>query len=958
VKDVNGPLAGVLVWQTDTENGTQTNELGFYTIQISTNAQVTFDYLGYKPQTFTVKTNTLNVTLVADENTLDELVINAGYYTVKDKERTGSISKITAKEIGQQPVANPLAAMQGRMAGVNITQNSGVPGGGFDIQIRGRNSLRTEGNAPLYIVDGVPYASQSISDNGISSFMMPFGNVSPLNSINPNDIESIEVLKDADATAIYGSRGSNGVVLITTKRGNSDKTTFSFQSTTSVSSVAKYMDLMDTEAYLKMRKSAYENDGIIDFPADAYDVNGTWDENKYTNWQKEFLGGKAVSQSTQFSVGGGSGNTNYLFNAGHRKDETVFPGDYGYKRTNFGLNVNHKSKDDRFSLRINILKSFQKNNLMATDLSNKIFLSPNAPELYDADGNLNWENNTFENPLANLYAEYRFKSNDSNGQLGMDYKITENLIFKLNTGFNEASVDEWRTAPSKMYNPSYGIGSDSSILSYSTSKRSSWIIEPQLHWEFNLEKAKINFLIGTTFEERKAQSMRLDAGGFTTDDFIYNLANATIVDIIRDTESRYRYAALYGRFNLIYNDKYIVNLTGRRDGSSRFGPGKKWGNFGALGVAWLFSREKLFDENTWLSFGKLRASYGITGSDLIGDYQYLNNMGISRFQYDGIIGIEPIRLFNPDFSWESNKKLETALELEFLRGRLSTSMAWYRNRSSNQLVGIPLPGTTGFASVQANLNATVENTGWEFTLNSLNVSNSNFRWSTDINLSIPRNKLVAFPNLEESTYKNQYVIGESIQIRKLYNYVGINSDTGLYEFEDVNDDGIIDANDRTAIGNLGPKYIAGIQNSFTYKAWSISFLWQFVIQDINSPDYYSGYLGMAENRTNRSNDYFSQDNKDAKYQIPTSGKNTLAIQANQNFKNSTGVITDGSYIRLKSLQLQYKVGGDWLKNKSLNVYAQANNLLTITKYWGLDPESMGGYIPNMRTVAFGFNFQF
>ncbi len=283
VQDVNGPLAGVFVWQTDTENGTQTNELGFYTIQISTNAQVTFDYLGYKPQTFTVKTSTLNVTLVADENTLDEMVINAGYYTVKDKERTGSISKITSKEIGQQAVANPLAAMQGRMAGVNITQNSGVPGGGFDIQIRGRNSLRTEGNAPLYIVDGVPYASQSVSNFDISGGIIPSGNVSPLNSINPNDIESIEVLKDADATAIYGSRGSNGVVLITTKKGNSDKTTFSFQSMTSVSTVPKFMDLMNTKEYLKMRRDAYANDGITTYPANAYDVNGTWDQNKYTN---------------------------------------------------------------------------------------------------------------------------------------------------------------------------------------------------------------------------------------------------------------------------------------------------------------------------------------------------------------------------------------------------------------------------------------------------------------------------------------------------------------------------------------------------------------------------------------------------------------------------------------------------------------------------------------------------
>src|SRR5690606_26509134 len=215
VKSADGiPLEGVTVWQKDSNNGTQTNEQGFYTLSSTPNATITFEYLGFKTQQLKALANVLNVTMQTDDDTLEELVINAGYYTVTDKERTGSISKITSKEIGQQPVANPLAAMQGRMAGVNITQSSGTPGGGFDIQSRGRNSLRAEGNAHLYIVDGVPYPSQSASDPNVSIYNFYGGDISPLNSINPNDIESIEVLKDADATAIYGSRGSNGVVLI------------------------------------------------------------------------------------------------------------------------------------------------------------------------------------------------------------------------------------------------------------------------------------------------------------------------------------------------------------------------------------------------------------------------------------------------------------------------------------------------------------------------------------------------------------------------------------------------------------------------------------------------------------------------------------------------------------------------------------------------------------------------
>ena len=959
VKTADGtPLEGVTVWQKDTDNGTQTNEQGFYTLSVIPSATITFEYLGFKTQHLKASTNVLNVTMQTDDDTLEELVINAGYYSVKDKERTGSISKITSKEIGQQPVANPLAAMQGRMAGVNITQSSGTPGGGFDIQIRGRNSLRTEGNAPLYIVDGVPYGSQSVSDNGISSFVMPLGNVSPLNSINPNDIESIEVLKDADATAIYGSRGSNGVVLITTKKGSSNKTTFSLQSTTSVSTVSNYMDLMSTEQYLQMRSDAFANDGIAEYPEAAYDVNGTWNSDRQTDWQREFIGGKAVSQNLQFSIGGGSGKTSYLFSASHRKDGTVFPGDFGYKRTNFSLNVNHKSKDERFGLKVNVLRSEQRNNLMAADFSNEMFLSPNAPGLKTVSGNLNWEDNTFDNPLAKLYAVYLLKSKDVIGQLNLDYKLSDALTFRVNAGMSDGAVDEWRTAPSKVYNPALEIGSDSSVLTFGNNGKSGWIVEPQLHWEYANKNSRWNILLGTTFEERQAQSLRVDAGSFTTDDFIFNAANAAIVDVIRDTESRYRYMAMYGRLNYIYKDKYIANVTGRRDGSSRFGANNRFANFGAAGLAWLFGREKIFDESTWLTFGKLRGSYGIAGSDLIGDYQYLNNMGVSRYQYDGITGIEPIRLFNPDFSWENNKKLEAALELEFFHNRISASAAWYRNRSSNQLVGIPLPGTTGFNSLHANLNATVENSGWEFTVNSSNISNGRFSWTTALNFTIPRNKLIAFPNLEESTYKNQYVIGESVNVRKLLNYTGINRETGLYDFEDVNRDGVIDVNDRQSVADIGPRYLGGLHNSFSYKGWSLDFLFQVVIQKVNAPDYYSGYLGMAQNKHARAADYFSQDNPDALYQKPTSGSNALAIQANQNFKNSTGIITDGSFVRLKNVQLQYSLGDKWFKDTSCSIYVQAINLITFTRYWGLDPESMVGFMPNLRTVAVGFNIQF
>src|SRR5690606_37584276 len=434
--------------------------------------------------------------------------------------------------------------------------------------------------------------------------------------------------------------------------------------------------------------------------------------------------------------------------------------------------------------------------------------------------------------------------------------------------------------------------------------------------------------------------------------------NAAVQQITKDTESFYRYLAAFTRINYKHRDKYILNLTGRRDGSSRFGSNNRFANFGAVGVAWLFSREEILVEKHWLSFGKLRATYGIAGSDLIGDYQYLNTLGMGGQKYDGFVGLDPLRLYNPDFSWETNTKMEAALELEFFNGKIAPSVSWYRNRSSNQLVGIPLPGTTGCNSVNANLNATVQNTGWEFSLKTTNIENRGFKWLTQLNGSIPKNKLIAFPNLSESTYASRYEIGEPLNIKKVYKYVGINSHTGLYEVQDINGDGIINKEDQTHVAQTGISFHGGISNHFSFGNWSVDFLWQFVKQKGYTADYYSGLLGIMSNQPAFLNNYWSESNPNAPYQKPTSGANAVAVQANQYYKASDAVITDTSFARLKNLQLQYLVPAKWLKGRQLSLFFQGQNLLTITKYRGADPESLGNYLPVLRTCAFGMNYQF
>lgn len=962
VSDAQGTLPEVSITIKGTTHGTLSDENGYYSIRATRGEVLVFSFIGYK--TYEVPVNdslVIDVLLEQDAITLDGVVINAGYYSVKDKERTGSIARITSKDIEKQPVSNPLAAMQGRMAGVTITQNAGAPGSGFDIQIRGINSLRTEGNEPLYIVDGVPYSSQTLGDTQISGGILA-GAFSPLNSINPSDIESIEVLKDADATAIYGSRGANGVVLITTKRGNEGKTRFSIHSYSGIGNVTRTMKMMNTEQYLSMRREAFENDGITTYPPNAYDVNGTWDENRYTDWRKEFIGGTAYFNNLQATMSGGSSTTQYLVSGTYRKETTVFPGDDHYDRIAVHSNLTHRSDDDKFNLNLSVSYSSDKNTIQSNDLTYYAYtLSPNAPTLYDSEGNLNWENGTFENPLANSLSQFENLTTNLIANSVISYKVIPNLELKTNLGYNDTRLRESRTMPSTMYNPAFGMTSIYSMLLLNNGDRSSWIIEPQLNWTSQWSEHKLNVLLGTTYQSQNSNRLSHTGMGFASNNLIHSLGAATTVQIRENQISEYRYQAIFGRINYTFKDKYIVNLTGRRDGSSRFGPGNRFANFGAIGAAWLFSRENFFNENIqWLSFGKLRGSYGTTGSDQIGDYQFLDTYSISSNTYNGITGLQPTRLFNPNFGWETNKKLEFAAELGFLDDRILFTTAWYQNRSSNQLVGIPLPATTGFPLMQANLDASIQNTGIETELRTVNFRSKDFSWITTFNMTIPKNKLLKFDGLEGSSYANTYVIGESVNILKLYNFLGLDPVTGTYMFEDYDNDGQISApSDRQFISDISQKWFGGFGNQISYKNWEIDFLFQFVKQEGRNYLYSTNLAGSMSNMPEYALNHWSDNGVNSEIQIYTTGANGDALNAYFRHRDSNATISDASFIRLKSISLSYKIPSTWSKTFSGTVYLQGQNLLTLTKFKGADPENQSlFYLPPLRQYTLGVQLNF
>lgn len=847
-----------------------------------------------------------------------------------------------------------MATLQGRMAGVHITQSSGVPGGSFDIRIRGQNSIRSEGNAPLYIVDGMPFGSQSLGYGAASSGIMP-GRVSPLNNINPNDIESIEVLRDADATAIYGSRGANGVVLITTKKGKRGKTKFTLDAYSGTGQVTRTMELLNTSQYIDMRRQGFANDGITTYPASAYDVNGRWDAVRYTDWQKELIGGTASFTSLQAGVSGGSQNTQFLVSGGMRRETTVFPGDARYGRGNLHSSINHESDNGRFRLKLNTGYLADKNILPPTDLSfQAIVLPPNAPALYDSTGNLNWEGGTFNNPLAPLLGRYQANTSNFNAGMTLSYELLPGLELRSIAGYNDNRISESRQLPSTTFNPSFGLGPERSSLYTNQGSRNSWNFEPQLDFKIVVGKGELNILAGGSFQQQRSVQLSQLGSGFASNSLIGSLAAATRVTVAANPITDYRYQGFFGRVNYNWREKYILNLTGRRDGSSRFGPGNRFANFGAVGAAWLFSREgSLAEKLPWLSLGKLRASYGSSGSDQIGDYQYLDTWEVNGTVYNGINGIQPSRLFNANFGWETNRKLEAALEIALFDDRIFFSAAWYRNRSSNQLVGIPLPGTTGFSSIQSNLDATVENSGTEFELNTTIFRKKNFRWAATANLSFNRNRLLEFPNIEGSTYANLYVIGQPLGIQKVYHFTGLNPTTGLYEFQDYNGDGrITSPDDRQHLADTSPKWFGGFSNQLQYKNWNFDFLFQFVKQNGRNYLYNASFAGDMGNQPIAVLDVWPQAG--ASTQPYTSGANAAAANSHALYANSDASVSDASYIRLKNVSLSYAIPLGTRSAFSARIYVQGQNLLTITRYKGADPENQSFFfLPPLRQFTLG-----
>jgi len=962
VDSENHPLPGASVKVKKTGKGVSTDVNGkFFLRGVEEGAVLIVSFIGYLPKEVNASANMGNVVLEQSLSKLDEVQVIA-YGTTTRRLSTGNVTTIKADVIEKQPVNNPLLALQGRVPGLFIEQSSGLSGGGVKVRIQGQNSIRN-GNDPFYVIDGIPYISQLLPS--ASYIGSPLNGGSPMNFINTADIESIDILKDADATAIYGSRAANGAILITTKKGKAGDIKVDLNVQSGFGKVGKQLDLLNTQQYLSMRHEALKNDNLSVSPTD-YDLNGQWDSTRYTDWQKELIGGTSKYQDFQGSVSGGSTTTQFLFGAGYHRETAVFPGDFADTKGSAKLSVNSNSKNQKFKFQASVSYLIDNNHLPNYDQTGfAVQYAPDAPALYNADGSLNWSpdeagNTTFDNPLAYFYRKYNNKTTNLMANTYLGYQLLPGLDLKSTFGYTNLQTNELNTIPQLSFMPEY-LPYNFRGAYWGNSNVNSWNIEPQLTYNKYIAKGKLDILIGTTFQQRNNHSLGLSGSQQISDAVLEDFKSALVVNVSSTLEETYKYNALFGRLNYIWSDKYILNINARRDGSSRFGSANQFHNFGSVAGAWIFSEEK-FIKNAldFISFGKLKASYGTTGNDQIGEYQFLSTyIPInSTNPYQGISGLKPRNIANPNVAWEETKKMQGGIDLGFLKDRVIFNATYSFNQSSNQLIDYPLPSFAGFSLVTLNLPATVRNSGWEFSLSTTNIDKNDFIWKSNFNLTVQRNKLLSFQGLDQSSYANDYFIGKPITVQRIYHSLGVNPETGVYQFLGLGGNSTSTPNpftDQTVFVDTRPIFYGGVQNSISYKGFDLDFLFQFVKQKA-----FGNHFGYSPGSyfVNQPISVLSRWQKPGDQSNIQRFNSDLSLdQAAAKASRSDANWTDASYIKLKNLSISWQLPKrlkNMLELENCKLYVQGENLYSITKYDGLDPETKSlSSLPPLRVVTFG-----
>lgn len=984
--DDGTPLSGATIQVKGSNVTGLTNNQGIFTINVNEGDVLVVSFVGYEAREIKITRGIISnhngyvsfandhgsegllpVMLKAKKSLLDEMVVIA-YGTTSLRKSTGSVSSITAQDISKQPVANPLAALPGRISGALIAQDNGMPGSAVKIQIRGQGSL-SQGEVPLFIIDGVPFTNfngGSPATDNLNSFGLSGANggVSPFSLINPNDIERIDVLKDADATSIYGSRGANGVIMITTKKGKVGKTSVQASFYQGTGKESRFIPMLSLQQYLAMRREAFANSNTVPTAANAPDLK-VWDTTQGTDWQKFLLGGTAHTTDAQVTISGGTGGTRLLFNSAYHRETTVFPGNNESKRLSFRLNADHTSRDNKFNMGVMVSYANDISNLISADITSAYNLPPNLP-LYNPDGSLYWYSG-ITNPLGRLKKSYSGNGNNLIGNLTLKYTLLPGLNLKANLGYTKTDLDQKTANP---YSSDAPTSTSGSYAYFSDNKAGNYIVEPTVDYTRKLGQGKLTALAGASWQSNTADGYYIYASNYSNEALLGTMIAAGTLQVYYNNIQRYKYAAGFGRLTYDWKGKYIVNANFRRDGSSRFAPGNRFNNFGSIGAAWVFSEETFARNLSFLSFGKLRGSIGTSGNDQISNYLYLDlyNAGTPLLG-NATLNPQPV-LPNNDIHWESRRKYDIGLDVGFLKDRILLTANYYQTRSGNQISFITLPTQTGINARTVNIPAVVTNTGVELELRTTNIKTKEVEWKTSLNVTFNRNKLVKWPGLENSFYASTYIIGAPLNVSQLYHFQGIDPTTGVAKYDDKDGNGSITSAGDRYVMPMGNPYYGGLSNTVSYKNFQLDVTFQFNHRKGKTNLFPSPVpVGGLLNQNTSVLSHWVKPGDAAMYPAyKISG-------SDYNYAASDVTWGDASFAKLRSASIAYMVPQSLIKRLKMadcTISVQGQNLFLFTKNKYLyDPETtiqggppgigtgtIGAVMPPLRTIVFGINCSF
>lgn len=877
-----------------------------------------------------------------------EALLNEGVV----RSQTGTVSTIESAAIEQEQTANTLNALKGRAAGV--TTDDGM------LIVRGQNSIYKELSQPLYIIDGVPFPAQFISGGNTQS--------SPLNALNTSNVEKIEILKDADATAIYGGKGANGVVLITTKKRKDSKLRIDASASVGITNVNSWYDFLSTEEYIDFRKKAFEADGITPDKwtmTNAYDLLEFGDK-YHTDWQKEFVGKNGKVSSATLSISGGNDQTRYYVNTDYFGTENNYLAEKGDRadRINTRILVNHIAYGGKLQLNASLAFNTFNSKSRGLDPDAYVVNAPNQPTR-NPDGTLYWleGNSSFVNPLRSKYAEQKNQNTTTLGNFQLLYRPFHELEAKVDAGYTRNTADQLETFTQDYLNP-YASNSYKNRLLAGDSYRDIFTVEPQVNFNKSFSEGVLTAFVGGTLQTQKSQADDFELRDFPTESLFGNYKAAAVKTSVAGNTGAKKYVSLFGRVTYDYRNRYILSGTLRRDGSSIFQTGHRFGNFWSGSASWIFTQESFIRENLgFLTFGKIKLTHGLTGNDNLSAFLYLNAYKASTDPYEGSTGLYLSQVANPNFTWEKTSKSELSLDLSFLNNRLQVITALYRNQSGNFVDAVPLTAQTGAESYMNNVSgATIRNQGIEVELASTNLKLGAFSWLSSLALTIPQNnRLIRFDNILSTSYATSLKVGESLHVQRLYKFTGINKENGVPTVEDFNGDGkIASADDKQFIGDTDADFYGGFHNSFRYKGLQLDvFLYfenrPFQLGYLKTYFYPAGYLGKNIPRE-FTKDYWSPENPNGKYPgLTTTTSSAIGTAYYNYYTESDAVYSDASYISLKNVALSYylpKSIVSKLKMRNIRVYLRGENLITFSKYNGWNPETSTA-IPPFRTLTAG-----